>query len=196
MALALLLLPVATACIASTTGASSTTPSAAQSFTRPQVGEAAAESSTTAVIYAAVIRRLVTKDHGFGAAPSPYRQVYVLNGAVPGAGRASVLVSKPGRPFPSKLTAQIVAALKRLPPVTFVSTRGAAMIGSPPGRVANRGVLITLAPVRWTGPQTASVPNNRWATGLNGQWITYKLRYTAGSWRVTGVDNSSPVAIS
>jgi hypothetical protein len=139
-------------------------------------GRDAARPSREALVYAAVIRQLVTKDHGFGGAPSPYRRVYVLNGVVPSAANAMRLVSQPRKPFSDSLRRQIIATLKGLPPVAFVETRGVVITGSGLGHVVHRGVLITLGPIRWVNAHTARVPNNRWETGLNGQWLTYSLK--------------------
>ena len=42
-------------------------------------------ASRTGLVYAAVVHQLVERDHGYGTAPSPYRRVYVIDGAVPHA---------------------------------------------------------------------------------------------------------------
>ena len=149
----------------------------------------------TGAIYAAVIRQLVTVDHGFGGASSPYRHVYVLNGVVPGAADPMHLVRRPLTPFTPNLVQAISAKLHGLPPVTFVPQRGTVISGSGPGHVIHAGVLITLGRITWRDHSTASVANNRWATGLNGQWLRYLVRKANGTWHVTGVA-SGTVAIS
>jgi hypothetical protein len=140
-----------------------------------------------------VIRQLVTKDHGFGGAHSPYRRVYVLNGAVPSAANAARLVGKAAKPFDKEMR-RIMANLKGLPPVAFTEARGAVITGPSLGHVIHRGVLITLGRIKWVDSHTARVPNNRWATGLNGQWLTYSVRLQHSAWTVAGVVGS--VAIS
>jgi hypothetical protein len=150
--------------------------------------------SRDALVYAAVIRQLVTKDHGFGGAQPPYRRVYVLDGAVPGAANAMRLVDQAGKPFDVDTRRQIATNLKGLPPVSFVHRRGAVIAGSSPGHVVHRGVLVTLGPIKWVNPHTARVANNRWATGLNGQWLTYIVKLGNSGWRVAGV--TGRVAIS
>jgi hypothetical protein len=143
--------------------------------------------SRNALVYAAVIRQLVTKDHGFGGGPSPYRRVYVLDGAVPGAANVMRLVDQARKPFGVGVRRQITANLKRLPPVAFIEARGAVIAGSAPGHVVHRGVLVTLGPIRWVNDHTALVANNRWATGLNGQWLTYNVKLGDSGWKVAGV---------
>src|SRR6266545_576871 len=107
----------------------------------PIRGGAAAEGvhASEALVYAAVIRRLVTKDHGFGTLPSPYRHVYVLDGVVPTAADPMHLVSEPAKPFAEGLGLQIAAALRQLPPLTFVGSRRLAISGSAPGHVVHGG---------------------------------------------------------
>jgi hypothetical protein len=146
--------------------------------------------SRTAGVYAAVIRQLVTRDHGFGGAPSPYRHVYVLDGVVPSAANPNRLVEQPAKPFAVGLDLQLAAALPGLPPVSFVRSRGLAIAGAEPGYVIHRGVLISLGRIEWVDGRTARVANNRWASGLNGQWLTYTVKYNHASWRVVGVSGN------
>ena len=40
------------------------------------------DASRDGLVYGAVVRQLVEVDHGFGAAPSPYRRVFVTDGVV------------------------------------------------------------------------------------------------------------------
>ena len=152
-------------------------------------------ASTTGEIYAAVIRQLVTVDHGFGGAPSPYRHVYVLNGVVPSAADPMHLVSRPLIPFKPGLVQAISAKLHGLPPVSFVQNRGGVVAGRNPGHATHAGVLITLGQITWRDDTTAIVANNRWASGLNGQWLKYIVRHHNDEWSVTGVADGT-VAIS
>jgi hypothetical protein len=149
-------------------------------------------------IYAAVIRQLVTEDHGFGGAPSPYRHVYVRNAPVQGAGNAMTSHLRPRAGFAEPTLTAIASQLGDLPPLTFVSASRQATVGSFRNggwpHAKNGGVLITLGPIRWVGRRTVLVPNSRWATPLNGQWLTYRLKHSDGSWRVVGT--VGPVAIS
>ena len=168
---------------------------AGQGSTHPQGSDGAGQASRDALVYAAVIRQLVTEDHGFGGAPSPYRRVYVLDGAVPSAADPMRLLDQPAQPFADGLDQQVIAELDGLPPVSFVASRRLAITGAEPGHVVHRGVLITLGPITWVDAQTAKVANNRWASGLNGQWLTYTVSYESSSWRVTGVAGDT-VAIS
>jgi hypothetical protein len=158
-------------------------------------------ASQASLVYAAVIRQLVTKDHGFGGAASPYRHVYVLDGVVPTAGDPMHLVVRPAKPFADGLSQQIAAELGALPPVSFVRSRRLAITGAKPGdgaaagHVLHRGVLITLGRIHWVDARTATVANNRWASGLNGQWLSYTVKLDHSVWRVAGVSGNK-VAIS
>ena len=142
----------------------------------------------TGAVYAAVIRQLVLIDHGFGGAPSPYQAVYVLNGALGGAGDPDRLADRvPPRRFSSDLKHDVAGRLSDLPSVEFVDRRQTVIAGGQPGHVIHRGVFITLAPIRWVGEHEAWVANSRWASGLNGQWLTYRVILHGSRWTITGV---------
>lgn len=163
--------------------------------TRPTAEGSPAPNQPDAAVYAAVIRQLVLKDSGFGGAPSPYQAVYVLAGPVPGAADPNRPANRvPASRFPIDLKRDVLRRLSDLPPVVFVGQRQAVIAGTPPGYVIHRGVLITLAPIRWVGPHEAWVANSRWATGLNGQWLTYRVTLQQSRWTVTSVGGG--VAIS
>ena len=185
--LAMIAVLVASACNTSKSGSSD-----------PTGGGATADASHTsrgALVYAAVIRQLVTNDHGFGSGPSPYRHVYVLDGAVPTAADPMHLVSQPAKPFVVDLAQQMAAELETLPPISFVRSRGLAIAGAEPGHVVHRGVLITLGRIQFVDSRTDRVANNRWASGDNGQWLTYTVKCDGSSWRVVGVSGDK-IAIS
>jgi hypothetical protein len=97
------------------------------------------------------------------------------------------LVEQPAKAFAAALAGQITAELRKLPPLTFVRSRRLAISGGTPGHVVHRGVLVTLGRIEWVDSQTARVANNRWASGDNGQWLTYTVKYMGSSWRVAGV---------
>jgi hypothetical protein len=146
-------------------------------------------------IYAAVIRRLVMKDHGFGGAPSPYRHVYVRNAVVRGAGDPMATHLRLEAPFAESTRARIAAQLGDLPPLTFVSSVKEATVSGPgEWHAKHRGVLITLGPIRRLDARTVLVSNSRWSTPLNGQWLTYRLELRHGSWRVAGPVGSMAIS--
>jgi hypothetical protein len=162
---------------------------------RPAQTEARTERKAS--IYAAVIRRLVKKDHTFGGGEPGFRIVFVVDGAVPevadpdGGG-----IRKPQRPFSKALKRKLESELSDFPTLRFVRTRGAAIRGessSSPGRVISGGVLITLGPILGS-PSRVEVGNSLWLSGLAGQWLTYVLTKRAGEWRVKGT--TGPMAIS
>ena len=156
-----------------------------------------ARMARKAAIYAAVIRRLVTKDHTFGGGDTGFRIVFVVDGAVPGvANPEEAGTHDPKRPFSEALRRKLESELSDLPPLRFVRTRGAAIRGessSSPGQVISGGVLITLGPVLG-GPSGVQVGNSLWLSGLAGQWLTYVLIRHAGEWRIKGT--TGPIAIS
>jgi len=184
---AVVLVVLASACGESNSGSANRTADGAMSDAAPKAQDA--------LVYAAVIRQLVAHDHGFGSAPSPYRHVYVLDGIVSTAADPMHLVEQPAKPFSDGLSRQIAAELEDLPPVSFVASRGLVITGSGPGQVVHRGVLVTVGRIVWIDRRTAKVANNRWASGLNGQWLTYILKLDHSSWRIAGVSGNK-VAIS
>lgn len=147
----------------------------------------------TVAIYAAVIRRLVTKDHTFGRAKSPFAHVYVVDGAVENAGHVTK-EGEPGERFGRKIKEGIRQQLRSLPPIDFVRAPDSVRIGADGlGGVKNDGVIITLGPIP-RGQDKVKVQNNLWCGGRCGQWLTYVLRRQGGNWRVIGT--MGPYAIS
>jgi hypothetical protein len=169
--------------------------SACESSTPPSAGAppsvVAAQAGRDALVYAAVVRQLVARDHGFGGAASPYRRVYVLDGVVPDAADPMHPTDHPGARFAAGMARRIAAELGDLPPVRFVRSRRLVIRGHAAGHVIHRGVLITLGPIEWVDSRTANVGNSRWANGLNGQWLTYTITLRHSSWRVTGIAGST-----
>jgi hypothetical protein len=81
----------------------------------PSVEAATPTEDVGAEIYAAVIRRLVTKDHTFGQGESPFKHVYVINGPIPDAGDPETVGDAFGpasEPFSSEVIAGIEEELK------------------------------------------------------------------------------------
>ncbi len=158
-----------------------------------------AQDTREAEVYAAVIRQLVTKDHTFGSGEPPFKVVYVLDGAVPGAAdpeqAGSLAVS--GRRFSEATKSAISSRLADLPPIRFVERRDAVVDGNEggnsPGEVANGGVLIALGPIDGQG-EKVEVESSLWMNGLVGAWQTYVVALRDGDWRVTGT--RGPVATS
>ncbi len=146
-------------------------------------------------IYSAVIRRLVTKDHTFGRGPSPFKHVYVVNGAISDAGDPlGDHFGPPKEPFPSELVHDVEQRLQDLPPVRFVSDANDLRRGKEgAGGVKNNGVIITLSPIQRKDGKV-HVPNGLWCGGTCGQWLTYVLAEDGARWKITGT--TGPYAIS
>jgi hypothetical protein len=154
------------------------------------------ESSARVKIYSAVIRRLFTRDHTFGSGPSPFKYVYVVNGAIRGAGNPSGgdFFGPAPEPFPPAVVDGMKERLQDLPPVRFIVDGNRARRGEQGmGGVKNGGVIISLAPIHRKNGRVR-VPNALWCGGLCAQWLTYILRRSDGRWRITGT--TGPYAIS
>jgi hypothetical protein len=149
-----------------------------------------------ASIYAAVIRRLVTKDHTFGGEPSPFERVFVIDGVVeraadPSAGAHQIAL----KPFGAGTKKGMARDLTDLRPLHFVSDPQSVIVETKGcARVKGRGVLISLGPISSGTAETVTVANGLFFACLGGQWLTYVLKPVAGGWRV--VATTGPVAIS
>ena len=148
----------------------------------------------TVEIYAAVIRRLVTKDHTFGGAPSPFDHVFILDGLRQGAGNPSKGMGPPDKRFSREIKEALKIELASLPPIDFISHPDSVRVGKDlMGGVKKDGVIVTVGPIVGRS-RNVKVPNSLWCGGLCGQWLTYRLKVKDGHWRVTGT--VGPIAIS
>jgi len=146
-------------------------------------------------VYAAVIRRLVTKDHTFGGEPSPFERVFVVDGVVKGAGNPQAGGDVAREPFPAGVKDGIARALADLPDVEFVADRDSVIVGENEcGHVKGGGVLISLGPVTERAGGRVTVANELFFACLGGQWLTYVLERSDGDWKVVGT--KGPIAIS
>jgi hypothetical protein len=148
----------------------------------------------TAAVYAAVIRRLMTKDHTFGGGDPPFERIFVFDGAVERAANPTILPSGAVEPFDPELQSAIARRLADLSPLEFVSDPGSVVVGrNRCARVFGNGVLVTLGPI--VGAATGvTVSNSLFFACLGGQWLTYVLEGEGDDWRVVGT--KGPVAIS
>jgi hypothetical protein len=165
-------------------------PSGQPSPTAP--GRAAAR--TQVQIYAAVIRRLVTKDHTFGRSASPFEYVYVVDGPLPGAGNVRTGLRPAPQPFSDAIKDAVEHRLGDLPPLEFVSDPDSVRLGREGiSGVRNDGVIISLGPIETVQGET-HVSTGLWCGGTCGQWLTYVLSEEDGRWKITGT--TGPYAIS
>lgn len=146
-------------------------------------------------IYAEVIRHLVTEDHTFGHGSSPFKHVYVVNGAIRDAGDARGNHFGPApQPFPSTVVNGIEQELRDLPPLEFVTAADKLREGRQGmGGVRNNGVIITLGPIEYEGGEV-HVGNGLWCGGLCGQWLTYVLQEKEGHWRIAGTTGTTAIS--
>jgi hypothetical protein len=157
--------------------------------------EGAATTERTVAVYASVIRRLITKDHTFGGSNPGFKEIYVMDGPVRGAGDPDSPwdALRPETPFNAAVKEGLRNQLADLPPLTFVQDRDSVVTGAEPGHVINDGVLLTLGPIVPAGDDL-KVPNSLWISGVAGQWLTYVLEQGDTGWTIIGTDG--PVAIS
>lgn len=142
-------------------------------------------------IYSAVIRQLMIE-----RSTSRPEVVYVVNGAVAGAGRPR---GDPFGPAAQPFEQDVIEALRQrldrdrdLPPVRFI-TDGNNVIRKN-GVVKNGGVLISLGPIGRGNTRRVLVANTFWCGGKCSGWQTYVVSNKSGRWEVTGV--SGPVVMS
>ncbi|HSS53212.1 MAG TPA: nuclear transport factor 2 family protein [Gaiellales bacterium] len=183
--------------LASTACASQVSAKEASGVVSDRRPAAADDASRTGLVYAAVVRQLVQVDHGFGTAPSPYRRVYVIDGAVPHAFDPRRGLRRPAHPFDAELKSQIMQQPDHVAPLAFVRSPTTVIRGRTsrsPGHVIDHGVLVTLGPVTWINSRTARVANNRWVAGDNGQWLVYTVELRRDQWRVAGVHGAITIS--
>lgn len=152
--------------------------------------------SRAAAVYESVLRALVRGDR---TGSTRHTVVYVVDGAVPGAGDPTRqrIDTKPKQRFDSALKDRLTQQLAGLASVRFVE-RGTSVVvgrhgGSSPGHVAHRGVLMILGPIP-RNRSSVRVGASSWRNGLDGHWQTYAVGLVDGHWAVTGT--VGPVAIS
>jgi hypothetical protein len=151
-----------------------------------------ATMARSAAIYAAVTRRLVTKDHTFGRSPSPFKRIYIVDGVVAEAADPGI-PREPRRPFVVAVKDGIARQLADLREVQFVSDPEAVIEGQKCPRAEGDGVLVSLGPISGTG-RRVTVANGVFFSCLGGQWLTYVLERVDGDWRVVGTKGA--VAVS
>jgi hypothetical protein len=149
----------------------------------------------TADVYSAVVRQLVTKDHTFGTAPSPFKRVYIVDGVVADAGGPRMpAYAEVKRPFAAAVKSRMLESLDDLRPIEFVADPSSVVVDrNDCPRVKADGVLLSLGPISG-GAQRVTVPNGLFFACLGGQWLTYVLEPKGDVWTVVGT--KGPVAIS
>jgi hypothetical protein len=149
----------------------------------------------TAAIYAAVVRQLVTEDHTFGAAASPFKRVYIIDGVVAKANDPTMPAYLDVRArFGPALKSRLLRSLADLPPVEFVTdTRDVVVDRDDCPSVKADGVLLSLGPISG-GTRRVTVANGLFFACLGGQWLTYVVESKDSAWAVVGT--KGPVAIS
>jgi hypothetical protein len=142
-------------------------------------------------IYEGVIRRLVTtEDSTFGPNPE-FPVIYLLDRAREGA--ANPESSSEGAPFSAEVKEELLGALFDLP-VEFVSDDGAVILPvEEGGGVKDEGVVVTVGTIP-DGKEQVEVEASLYAGNLAATWLTYVVKRSSQSWRVTGT--TGPVAVS
>jgi hypothetical protein len=145
-----------------------------------------------ALIYAAVLRQYLTSGDAAIAADYRFRQNFVIDHAVAGAGAAD-----PGtagdEPIPPAARRAITHALTDVGPLTFVASGDEVIEPHSCANVRGDGILITLGPVEGTGDRV-QVSVNGHMSCLGGNSLTYEVQQTSSGWRVSGITAMGPVA--
>ena len=145
-------------------------------------------------VYSAIIRQLITVDHTFGSAPSPFDRVFVLDGIADEAGDGMAVPPDTVHPFSPEVRAGIIEELGGLPPVAFVTNPDSVVVGKKRcARVKGNGALITLGPIS-SGKDKVTVPSDLFFACLGGLWVTYVLEAEDGGWQIAGTKGG--IAIS
>ena len=151
----------------------------------PTTQPAPPKADRSAEIYAAVVKQLVTKDHTFGSAESPFDHVYVIDGAVNDAGERT--------PFGPGVHEEIARSLGELP-VEFVRDADSVIENADScAEVKGEGVLITLHPIDGDGDRV-EVANELFFACLGAQGLTYIVKHVDGQWQVTGT--TGPISVA
>jgi hypothetical protein len=152
------------------------------------------DAERAAAVYAAVIRRLMTKDHTFGGGEAPFDRIFVVDGAVKRAGNPAGLPAAAVERFDPDVRAAIERRLTDLPPLEFVSDPDSVIVGRKRcAHVKGNGVLMTLGPISG-GSARVTVPNGMFFACLGGQWLTYVLKGEGGHWRVVGTKGATVIS--
>lgn len=145
-------------------------------------------------VYSAIIRQLITVDHTFGEAPSPFDRVFVVDGVAADGGDPMAIPPGTVEPFSPEVRAGILRELADLPPVRFVTDPDSVVIGEKQcAHVKGNGALITLGPISG-GQRKVTVPSDLFFGCLGGLWLTYVLEAEDGGWHVAGTKGG--IAIS
>ena len=141
-------------------------------------------------IYFAVIRQLLVERR-----QTRSDVVYVVNGAVAGAGKPR---GDPFGPSTQRFGRDVIDGIRQQlntghPPIRFIID-GNNALRRKNGVVKESGVLISLGPIERGSTRRVLVANTFWCGGKCSGWQTYVVSNKSGRWRVTGV--SGPVVQS
>jgi hypothetical protein len=139
-------------------------------------------------VYAAVIRRLATKDFFLGEGP-PFERIFVVRTV----GDRYFWTDAPPRPFSPTVERGLLDAFRDLP-VRLIAHPDSALVEDRSCRglaVRRGGVLIGVGPI--TEARGEAVTVGTWVVsgclGKNGQWLTYVLKPADEGWRVVRTRN-------
>jgi hypothetical protein len=143
--------------------------------------------SMDTAIYAAVVRRLAERDHGWGK-PYAFPALYVLDHAVPGVEDPGTIIRKRSAQkynFDEALQAALQARMVDLPTITFVHGISDVYEAKRPGHIQVRdgGAFIGLGPVERDG-DSAVVGAYIYCGHLWARWIRYYLEHTEITWQI------------
>jgi ABC-2 type transport system permease protein len=142
--------------------------------------------SDQVVIYAAVVRQLLTVDHTFEDGPPDFPDVYLVRSTDDSVGDPDAPQAEP-RILPESVQSAIIAALDDLP-TEFVWVDNADEVphDEDTGSVAGGGAIITLGNVHFQGDGSALISAKLFFSMLGATGKTYILEQVDGTWQVTG----------
>jgi hypothetical protein len=148
-----------------------------------------AATQRAAFIYAAVLEQ-AAKDARPDRGGTRFRVIFVLDGAVAHAARPRI-PADPKQPFTATLKdgVRFLGARMGLPRIEFIAVKESALRGPGAGRhaarVRNRGLLVSLGPIR-TRERRAEIGVNLWVDVRAMRWLTYVAKKKRGRWEVVG----------
>lgn len=133
-------------------------------------------------IYSAVIRQLLADTRQMRP-----DIVYVINGAIAGAGRS---LGDPFGPSAQPFSRNVIDGIREqltngLPPFRFIADGNDVLRRD--GAVKHGGVMISLGSIERTSKRRVLVPSTFWCGGKCSQWQTYVVSNKNGRWRITGL---------
>lgn len=159
---------------------------------RPATDVATTQSDPGAEVMAAAVSRLVTRDHTFGQGSHRFTEYLIQSRIDPAAGDPMGSAESATRRLTGVERSRIEFVVAPLGPVRFIDDPDDWRTENLEPTIEG-SVIVGVGEPRITGG-TALVPVSLWCGGLCGTWLTYRLTWADGVWRVKGT--KGPGAVS